>query len=193
MSARAARHHFSNDLRYRDPGDPAQTQFTPAYIIAPVRTDLGGAIGLDPCTTPDNPVGALNCYTPDNDGLAHRWGGWDGAGMWAPSVFCNPPYGKAREPWADRCIEAGERGQVVILLMPAATDTRTFQRAAATASAVVFVRSRVKFGVLRPNRRQAAASHPSALIGWNTSLAACSDLGLRVAAVPVPILGEATA
>lgn len=32
-------------------------------------------------------------------------------------------------------------------------------------------------GVLRPNRRQQAASHPSALIGWNTDLAACAALG----------------
>ena len=35
-----------------------------------------------------------------------------------------------------------------------------------------------KFGVLRPNRRQAAASHPSALIGWNTALGPCAHLGL---------------
>jgi hypothetical protein len=176
--SRAAAHHFSNNLRYRDPDDPGQTQLTPAYILGPVRADLRGMIGLDPCTTADNPVGALCCYTQDDDGLACRWGGWDGAGRWAPTVFCNPPYGKAREPWVDRCIEAGERGQQVILLMPAATDTRIFQKAVSTATAVVFIRGRVKFGVLRPNRRQAAASHPSALIGWNTNLSACSHLGL---------------
>lgn len=36
-----------------------------------------------------------------------------------------------------------------------------------------------RFGVLRPNRRQVAASHPSVLIGWNTDLVACSALGVR--------------
>jgi hypothetical protein len=39
----------------------------------------------------------------------------------------------------------------------------------------------LKFGTLRPNRRQHAASHPSALLGWNVDLLACADLGWRVA------------
>lgn len=71
-----------------------------------------------------------------------------------------------------------------ILLIPAATDTRVWQRAAASASALVFVRGRVKFGTLRPNRRQVAASHPSSLIGWNTNLSACAaTLGVRASTV----------
>lgn len=177
-AARAARYRFSNALRYRDPGDPAQTQLTPEYILGPVREDLGGSIGLDPCTTAGNPAGADWFYTPFDDGLDSPWA----KPGWSPSVFVNPPYGKAREPWVTRCARAGARGQRVVLLIPAATDTVVFQRAAALATAVVFTCGRVKFGVLRPNRRQAAASHPSALIGWNTGLDACSDLGLRVRA-----------
>jgi hypothetical protein len=181
MTGRAAAHHFSNGLRYRDPGDPGQTQLTPAYILGPVRADLGGIIGLDPCTTADNPVGADRFYTPADDGLARPWCGQS----WAPSIYCNPPYGKAREPWAARCANVGVlMCQRVILLMPAATDTRIFQKAVSTAAAVVFIRGRVKFGVLRPNRRQAAASHPSVLIGWNTNLSACAHLGLWMRAEP---------
>jgi len=38
-----------------------------------------------------------------------------------------------------------------------------------------------KFGTLRPNRRQQAASHPSSLIGWNTDLRESEALGLRLA------------
>ncbi len=63
--------------------------------------------------------------------------------------------------------------------MPAATDTRIFRLAALTSTAIVYVTGRVKFGTLRPNRRQHAASHPSALIGWNTGLDACMALGWR--------------
>jgi hypothetical protein len=140
-----------------------------------VRVDLGCQIGLDPCTFSDNPTGADMFYTPRTDGLCQTWA----AGM--PSVFCNPPYGKAREPWVEKCIQAGARGQRVVLLIPAATDTRIFQRAVSTATAVVFVRGRVKFGSRRDNGRQHAASHPSALIGWNTSLEACARLGIRAA------------
>lgn len=168
-----AAHRFNNGLRYRDGDHEAQTQFTPSYVLEPVKVDLGGAIGLDPCTTPDNPVGAGRFYTIADDGLKQPW--WPAR----PSIFVNPPYSKAREPWVERCIKAGELGQKVILLMPAATDTRIFQKAATSATAVVFIKGRVKFGVLRPNRRQVAASHPSALIGWNTNLEACSALGLR--------------
>ena len=168
-----AAHRMNNDLRYRDGDHPSQTWFTPSYVLDPVRVDLGGTIGLDPCTTEDNPVDAEMFWTPELDGLEMTWGGGD----WLPTIFCNPPYSKAREPWVKRCIEAGERGQKVVLLIPAATDTRIWQEAASTADAVVFLKGRVKFGVLRPNRRQVAASHPSSLIGWNTDLAACSALG----------------
>jgi hypothetical protein len=97
----------------------------------------------------------------------------------------NPPYGKAREPWVEKCIAAaapdvpGERGRPVILLIPSATDTRIFARAASNAWRIVFIVGRVKFGTLRPNRRQHAASHPSALIGWNTMLDHCASLGWR--------------
>jgi hypothetical protein len=172
---------FSTALRYRDAEHPSQTWFTPDYILDPVRVDLGGVIGLDPCTTADNPVDADEFYTPEQDGLTAPWHraylphlGYD---HWFPSVYVNPPYSKAREPWVHRCVEAGARGQKVILLVPTATDTRIWQLAVRTCTAAVFVKGRVKFGVLRPNRRQVATSHPSTLIGWNTDLGACSSLG----------------
>ncbi len=175
---RQAAHRFDNELRYGDADHQRNTQFTPEYVLAPVRLDLDG-IGLDPCTTTVNPVGADAFYTVDVDGLAQPWSGPE----WSPSVYVNPPYAKAREPWLEKCIAHGER-QRVVLLIPAATDTRIFQRAALAADAVVFIRGRVKFGVLRPNRRQVAASHPSALLGWNTDLANCASLGLVSRARP---------
>jgi len=178
---RDAAHRFRNDLRYRDDAHPAQDQLTPAYVLNQVREDLGGRIGLDPCTTEDNPVSALRFYCPPDDGATLPWGG---ARYGAETVFVNPPYSRARERWVRRCIETGSAGSRVILLMPAATDTRIFQQALATASALVLIRGRVKFGVLRPNRRQAAASHPSALIGWNTDLDACAKLGTRLRVQP---------
>lgn len=176
--AASASHRMNNDVRYRDANHPAQWQFTPAYVLDLVRVDLGGVIALDPCTTEDNPVGATHFFTAEDDGLAQDWNG--------RTIFVNPPYGKAREPWVEKCISAGALGQKVILLIPSATDTRIFQRAAASATAIVFIQGRVKFGTLRENRRQHAASHPSALIGWNTHLRACAALGLHTAATLSP-------
>jgi phage N-6-adenine-methyltransferase len=181
---RDASTRFSTALRYRDGEHPSQTWFTPDYILDPVRVDLGGVIGLDPCTTADNPVDADEFYTPEQDGLTAPWHRAYlphlGYGHWFPSVYVNPPYSKAREPWVERCIAAGERGQRVVLLIPAATDTRIFQKAVAASTAVVFVKGRVKFGVPRPNGRQVAASHASALIGWNTELASSAGLGMAM-------------
>lgn len=164
-----AAHRFNNDLRYRESHHPRQTQLTPAYVLEPVREALGG-IELDPCTEPDNPTGASIFFAVDVDGLTQPWD--------ARSIFVNPPYGKAKEPWVRRCMAAAAEGRAVVLLIPSHTDTRIFQQAVESASAVVFIRGRVKFGTLRPNRRQEAASHPSALIGWNVDLSSCAGLGL---------------
>lgn len=181
---RQAAHRFNNDLRYRDAEHPQQTQITPGYVLDPVTEALGGEIFLDPCTTPDNPCGAQNFIFPPGDGLAETWH--------HHSIYVNPPYGKAREPWVEKCIEAAQHGSKVVLLIPAATDTRIFQRALSTATEAVLIRGRVKFGVLRPNRRQVAASHPSALIGWNVDLTPCAPLGMVIkhsAALP-PLRGR---
>lgn len=171
MSARAST-RFDNALRYRAGEHPSQEHLTPGYVLDCVLGDLG-MIYLDPCTTDENPVAAHVFYTPREDGLRQEWRAPVGG------IFVNPPYGKAREPWVRKCIEAGARGLRVVLLMPAATDTRIFREAAVSSTAVVFVTGRLKFGVLRPNRRQRAASHPSALIGWNTDLWICSNLGWK--------------
>lgn len=166
-----AEYRMSNSLRYRASDDPKQTYMTPEYALDPIRLDLGGSIDLDPCTIAENPTGAERFFTFDDDGLTQSWS--------AERIFVNPPYGKAREPWVYRCIEAASTGAKVVLLIPAATDTRIWQLAAESATAIVFVKGRLKFGVLRPNRRQLAASHASTIFGWNTMLDATAALGAR--------------
>ncbi|MBN9208155.1 MAG: hypothetical protein J0H96_05755 [Microbacterium ginsengisoli] len=167
-----ASHRFSNDLRRRAGDHIMQRQLTPPYVLEPVRAALGGSIALDPCTEPDNPTRAARFYTVDDDGLAQAW--------WEPTIFVNPPYGEARGDWVKLAQGAGVRGSKVIMLIPAHTDTRIFQSAMQSATSMVLIKGRVKFGVLRENRRQEAASHPSALIGWNVDLRECDHLGHRV-------------
>jgi hypothetical protein len=171
-----ARHRFNNAVRYRDEDHPHQTALTPPYVLEPVRQDLGGRIELDPCTTSANPTGAERFYCPPNqDGAELPWD--------AEAIYVNPPYGRAKERWVTRCVQAGAEGRKVVLLIPAHPDTRAFQSAAATADGIVFVRGRVKFGAfgeIRPNGRQVAASHGSALIGWNIDLRASASLGMLV-------------
>ena len=159
---------FDNAKRRRPEGHARQAMLTPAYVLEPVR-DLLGGIALDPCTDPDNPTAADRFYCPPADGCAKPWD--------APSVFCNPPYGQARGRWVDRCISEGEHRKVV-LLIPAHTETRVFQRALMRCTSVLFVNARLRFGVLRENRRQEAASHGSAIFGFGVDLAPLGPLGV---------------
>jgi len=162
------RHRFDNAKRRRPEGHDRQRMLTPLYVLEPVRRLLGG-IGLDPCTEPDNPCAADTFYCPPQDGCILPWD--------ARTVFCNPPYGLARDRWVKRCIDESKR-RTVVLLMPSHTDTRTCQAALAAASSVLFIRARLRFGTLRENRRQEAASHGSALFGFGIDLAPLADLGV---------------
>jgi hypothetical protein len=163
-----AYHRFDNKKRRRPDHHARQAMLTPSYVFEPIRTLLG-SIGLDPCTEPDNPTRANKFYCLPSDGCALPWN--------TSSVFCNPPYGEARDRWVDRCIEVGRHTKVV-LLIPAHPDTRTFQRAMAACTTVLFVKGRLKFGVLRENRRQEAASHGSAIFGFGIDLSPLSELGI---------------
>jgi hypothetical protein len=141
---------------------------TPPYVLEPVR-GLLGSIGLDPCTEPDNPTGADAFYCLPQDGASLPWD--------AATVFCNPPYGEARNRWVERCIQEGKH-RAVILLIPSHTETKVFQRALNACRDVVFINARLRFGVLRENRRQEAASHGSALFGFGVSVADLGGLGV---------------
>jgi len=115
----------------------------PLEVREPIRQLLGG-IGLDPCTEPDNPTGADHFYCLPADGCAADWVG--------RNVFCNPPYGEARNRWVEKCIAVG-RAKSVVLLIPSHTETRIFQRALEACTTVLLCQARLRFGVLRENGR----------------------------------------
>lgn len=127
-----------------------------------------GGIGLDPCTEPDNPTRADSFYCLPDDGCALPWA--------AETVFCNPPYGEVRTRWVERCIEEG-RERRVVLLMPSKTETRISQRALLNCTSVLMVRARLRFGLVRKNGTQEAASHGSAVFGFNVDLSPLGHLG----------------
>lgn len=162
-----AEFRFDNEKRRRPESHARQAMLTPGYVLEPIRELLGG-IGLDPCTEPDNPTNAETFYCLPTDGCAMPWD--------SETVFCNPPYGEARKRWVERCIDEGTKRRVV-LLMPSHTDTKVCQMALQSCRSVLFVRARLRFGVLRENRRQEAASHGSAIFGFGVDLSPLKDLG----------------
>lgn len=164
-----ASHRFDNAKRRRPDSHARQAMLTPGYALEPIREALGG-IGLDPCTEPDNPTRADCIYHLPMDGCSLPWE--------SHSVFCNPPYGEARNRWVEKCIAEGARRKVV-LLIPSHTETRVFQAALKACSAVVLVQGRLRFGVLRENGRQEAASHGSAIFCFgNVQVAPLATLGV---------------
>jgi len=162
---------FSNSLRRRSDDHDRQRRLTPEYVLEPIRRILGG-IGLDPCTEPDNPTGAARFFCLPDDGCAMDWG--------HDTVFCNPPYGEAKNRWVRRCVEHGQRNRVA-LLIPASTETSISQFAMAHCDSAILVKARLRFGIPRSNGRQEAASHGSIIYGFGgLDLSPLSDLGVVV-------------
>ena len=90
---------------------------------------------LDPCATHENHKCA-KYYTQEDDGLAQSWDN--------EIIFCNPPYGRQIKSWVKKASEA--TGGVVVLLIPARTDTTYFHDYIYNKSEIRFIRGRLKFG-----------------------------------------------
>jgi len=61
-------------------------------------------------------------------------------------VFCNPPYSKISE-WVEKAYrEAKEDHTLIVLLIPARTDTRYFHNFIYQRAEIRFVKGRLKFG-----------------------------------------------
>ena len=92
---------------------------------------------LDPCATSANHKCA-KYYTREDDGLSQNWSGY--------RVFCNPPYGRGIGDWVRKSYEEAEAGALVVMLIPARTDTRWFHEYIYGKAEVRFIKGRLKFG-----------------------------------------------
>lgn len=62
-------------------------------------------------------------------------------------VFCNPPYGRAITDWVEKAYREGTKDNtIVVMLIPARTDTRYFHDFIQHRSEIRFVKGRLKFG-----------------------------------------------
>jgi site-specific DNA-methyltransferase (adenine-specific) len=93
---------------------------------------------LDVCATPEN-AKCQNYYTPEVDGLSQPWNG---------NVWCNPPYGREIGSWVKRAFISAATGyaNVVVMLLPARTDTQWFHKYIYGKAEIRFVQGRLKFG-----------------------------------------------
>lgn len=90
---------------------------------------------LDPCSTHENAKCARH-YTRADDGLSKSWAG--------ERVFCNPPYGREIGRWVKKCAEESAHA-LVVMLIPARTDTAYFHDYIYGKAQIRFIRGRLKF------------------------------------------------
>jgi len=129
---------------------------TPELVLELVRKL--GPILLDPCTTDDNPCGAVARYV--TQGLDLGWSCWADTGQ-SGLVFVNPPYGRQLGAWVEKATSEAVYGVEIVLLTPCRPDTRWYDHARSTCNAYCEIRGRLTFkGAPHP------APFPSALHYW---------------------------
>lgn len=75
-------------------------------------------------------------------------------------VFCNPPYGREIGKWVQKSFEESKKkNTLVVMLIPARTDTKYFHDYIYGKAEVRFIRGRLKFG-----NAKTAAPFPSMVV-----------------------------
>ena len=94
---------------------------------------------LDVCALPEN-AKCKAYYTPQDNGLVQPWIYTKGA------VWCNPPYGREIGKWVEKAYNSAKYGGVIVMLLPARTDTRWFHEYIYNKAEIRFIKGRLKFG-----------------------------------------------
>lgn len=129
---------------------------TPWPLFERYRSRYG--ISLDVCADAEN-AKCNDYFDIETDGLAQDWG--------KRSCWCNPPYGREIGKWVEKAWRSAGHGALVVMLVPARTDTRwwhdwiwdTDAQTPRTSVKVEFLKGRVKFG-----DGKAGAPFPSAVV-----------------------------
>ena len=133
---------------------------TPDVVLERVRRIA--PIGLDPCTSHENPCEARHCYVAKVDGLDVPW---VGLGL----SYVNPPYSEMHS-WARKIDHEASQGVQIISLVPARTDTKWWATLRAQATAIGYWQGRIKF-----SGASQGAPFPSAVIAHNIDPGAFMD------------------
>lgn len=107
------------------------------------RLDAEFHFNLDPCATPEN-AKCRYYFTKKEDGLQQSWRGF--------RVFCNPPYGREIVKWVRKAYFMNRLfGTLVVMLLPARTDTKWFHDYVYGNAEIRFLKGRVRFGNSKEN------------------------------------------
>lgn len=94
---------------------------------------------LDPAASDTN-AKCKHYFTKEDDGLSQSWEG--------ETVFCNPPYGRDMDKWIEKAyLESRKPNTLVVLLIPARTDTKWFHNYIYHKAEIIFIKGRIKFEI----------------------------------------------
>lgn len=125
---------------------------TPRPFFDRVNAQFG--FNLDAAASADNAL--CPCYfTAEDDALVQEWRG---------CVWCNPPYGYGVVRWVKKAYEESERGNLVVMLIPARTETAWWHDYAMKAKEIRLIRGRLMFGSPDAPAHGHNAPFPSALL-----------------------------
>lgn len=135
-----------NNLAYvgsLSPNTSRDNWYTPAHIIEPIRSALGGTIDLDPFSSAkaNATIQATRILTEEDDALSCDW-------PEVTSVFMNPPYSRGKCAKAvEAFLKHYEQGTFTIacVLTNNATETAWFQSLLEKSSAALFYNKRISF------------------------------------------------
>ena len=122
---------------------------TPQHIFDDLNKEFD--FTLDPCATKET-AKCSKFYTKKEDGLTQKWDN--------EVVFCNPPYGREIKLWVKKAKES--KGSIVVMLIPARTDTAYFHDYIYNKAEIRFLRGRIKFEQV--GKVSASAPFPSMLV-----------------------------
>ena len=91
----------------------------------------------------------------EDNGLEQDWGG--------QRVFLNPPYGRELRHWVKKAYEESKKpNTLIVMLIPARTDTIYFHNYIYYKAKIRFIRGRIKF--LKNRKEEDAAPFPSMIV-----------------------------
>lgn len=138
------------DTSFERVSDGKDEWLTPPSLIQSL-----GDFDLDPCAPITRPWDtAKRHYSVLDNGLQQPWFG---------RVWCNPPYGSETGVWLKKLAQHGDG----VALVFGRTDTKAFHSEVfAKASAILFMRGRLKFHHVDGTPAKNSAGAPSVLIAY---------------------------
>ena len=129
---------------------------TPQYFFDDINKEF--YFDFDACASAENAKCKRYC-TKEQDGLVQKWGG--------VRIWCNPPYGREIGKWVKKAYEESLSGKLVVMLIPARTDTKWFHGYIYNKDGVEirFIKGRLKFG-----NSQSGAPFPSMVVVFRTGI-----------------------